>query len=241
MMSSLLNDTMVNATFTMSDFEHYSGLIEVIFSWFSPGINIGFVALIILSIAFHEHPNTPMLGVVGAYLGTLVWYNNVGVWTFLVSYWLKIIGYVFGYVLVGAAWTVPRWWIYVRKDKVHEKFKGQFETLVKRSTDEGQQITDDVKYQAALQIVKENKFRFYTWMAWWPLNIVYTLTRDPLTILYNWLYAKLTNTFAKILIAAFEDSKEVKEVKEAEVEVLSLAAVTTRRRSTRTRSKKNEE
>lgn len=43
-------------------------------------------------------------------------------------------------------------------------------------------------------------------MMWWPLNIIYTFARDPLTILYNWLYAKLTSTFAKILLAALSES-----------------------------------
>lgn len=201
-MGSLLNNATLEET--INAFRDAKGL-EMIFSWFSPGMNIGFVALILLSVAFHEHPQTPMLGILGAYLGTWIWYSSFNVSTFFLHYWLKISVYVVGYVLVGAVWTVPKWWIYVRKSKNRKQLKESYNIMVKtksRSTE----VTDDEKYLAALRIVSNNKFRFYTWMAWWPLSFVFTLTRDPLTILYNWLYARLTSTFAKILLAAFDDN-----------------------------------
>ena len=207
-MATLLNDTMLNSTGIDFDF---SPLLDTVSHTFSPGLNIGFIGLLVLSIAFHEHPSTPMMGVFAAYMGGYVWMNNLSIWSLLLEYWLKIIVYAVGYIVIGAVWTVPKWWIYVRKSKNHDRLKQSYDQKLNkrgRSTI----ITPDDKYNAALSIVGENKYKFYTWMMWWPLNVIYTLARDPLTVLYNWLYARLTNTFAKILLSAFDESPKPKNV-----------------------------
>lgn len=117
---------------------------------------VGFIALLFLSIAFHEHPATPMMGVFAAYLGGLFWMKNVSIWSFMLSHWLRIVVYAVGYIIIGAVWTVPKWWIFVRKSKNHEQLKHDYDMLIDkrgRST----VVTDEDRYNAALSIVSTNK------------------------------------------------------------------------------------
>jgi len=205
---SILNDTMLETmSFNMtSAIESVTLYMEHIFS---PGMNIGFVMLIVLSIFLHEHPTTPMMGVFVSYIGGLLWIYNISIFSILLSYWIQIVVYAIAYIIIGAAWTVPKWWIYVRKSKNIERLKADYDKILDKSA-RNSVITDEDRYNAALSIVGNNKYRFYTWMMWWPLNIVYTFASDPLTILYNWLYTKLINTFTNILLYAFDESPSTK-------------------------------
>jgi hypothetical protein len=147
-----LNETMFNETLHSV----FDTVGITMLSMFYPGFNLGFILLIGFSIALHEHPATPMLGIFAAYIGGYLWMNNYSIWSVLFTYWLNIILYAAGYMIIGAAWTVPKWWIYVRKSKNFSTLQSQYvDGLNKRGRNTV--ISDADRYNMALYIVGQHK------------------------------------------------------------------------------------
>lgn len=195
--TSIINETAVQ--------EFKESMVEAITQFLTPGFHLGFIAILAIAIILHEHPFVPMIPFFVAYIGAYSHLNNVNIISLVFHHWIRVFVCSITYVCVGAAWTIPKWWIFVRKSKNHENFKREYQRLLHKK-DRNSEISANERYEAALAIVNQNKYRFYTWMMWWPLNFIYTFARDPLIVFYNWVYAKLTKTFTNILLEAFTDN-----------------------------------
>ena len=193
-------------------------LLHFVGDLFSPGLNIGFLALVILSVIIHEHPSVPMIAIIGSYFGTWMWFCNFKLWSFLVAQWFKIIIYVVIYTIGGAVWTVPKFWLWVRKEKNRTRLKERFNSKIyKRGRDTV--ATAQERRDAARSMISENKLMIWSWMAYWPLNILFTLLRDPLTIFYNWVYDQLGHVYTSILLTVVDPPAENCKLEEKQKEL----------------------
>ena len=55
------------------------------------------------------------------------------------------------------------------------------------------------RQQIAAMFLSANKWRIYLWVTYFPFNIVYTLSRDPFRIAYEFAWEKLLSAYTSIV------------------------------------------
>lgn len=97
--------------------EFYAGLVGV-FAFGTLWFWVLLAALTILMIGLTE--NEKGLWATVSIVGTLLllqWLGDIKVFTFTRDNLLWAVLYFAGYVLIGTAWTVCKWWFYVRNER----------------------------------------------------------------------------------------------------------------------------
>lgn len=129
------------------------------------------------------------VAVLAAFWAVIYFFTHLGIVTYVVTHPWQTLLYASGYLLVGAAWSVAKWWFAeterVRKAKV--RYEG---TRKDKSWSEfaQEQKTDVSDYKSELC--------FY--IAFWPLNGVYTLLNDPVRRAARRIYAELQGVYQRI-------------------------------------------
>ncbi len=112
-------------------------------------------------------------------LGSYIWHNPV------VSF-----GFFLSYLGIGTVWAIISWKRFLGRTR-----REYLEKKRKMSTHEAENI------------VRDNKHRIITWMAYWPFSILWSALRDP----FQEIYERLSGTFSKM---AMRDLSEIVEKKE---------------------------
>ena len=144
-----------------------------------PPFGLVFLALVCLLLYYHEDDSVNTLPFVGIYLAFLVVADyGKGFW-FLLSHYVWTLCFVVSYAAVGILWTIPKMAFYMQKPKAIDALKAQIASAKRGSS-------APVKSQdIALAFVAVHKWKIYTWVAYWPFNIVTTVSRDPMRILFE--------------------------------------------------------
>jgi hypothetical protein len=97
--------------------------------------------------------------------------------------------YFLWYVLIGAGYSVFRFWLYLRDLRSHlRELKAQNLMMV-----EVPKFNDKMIYLIQL------------WMVYWPVSMFWTLSNRPIKWLYNTLYDLFRSTYVKIYKSVFKE------------------------------------
>lgn len=86
------------------------------------------------------------------------------------------IGIFLGYLFVGSAWSIFKWYGFLKELKRKNDEKGHKKVWNRR------------------QIVRDNKGRLINWMCYWPFSALWTALSDP----FQAIYRQLTGVYGRI-------------------------------------------
>lgn len=141
-----------------------------------------------------------------------------------------ILGYIALYILLGIGWGYVKWIFFLlnarddyRRDR--EIWKKNFE----RDKKDGSTTYDSFETYLNRHCISsyggssfppsasENKERITTWMAYWPFSALWTLSREPLKRLYNYLHKVIAKSFEQISRSIFASEFEEFDNRRSEV------------------------
>jgi hypothetical protein len=187
------NNGDVEITFT----DEVKASVRTVAEYTAPRFSLFFVAILALGAFFNESHAFPTA------IGMLLWfviqtagsvldddYRNDIFWSILGTF-----GHLLLYVLFGHVWSYFKLYIDISQSHLDEAFM-----LTLKSCE------DTSCFIAALLSIKT---LIAQWTLTWPMSMLYTLTRDPLTILTNLLYRKSQERYAQVVRTALGTSSDV--------------------------------
>lgn len=138
---------------------------------------------------------------------------------------LSIAMAVGAYVLVGAVWSVVKWWLYaLRLGDSFREFKSDF--LAARSVSDVAALTPDdaeefreaarrrmkslTKDQASYPLrVGEHKAVLLMWSAYWPVSVCVTILDEPVRRAFTWAYRRLNKVYESIAVNSSAEYRDL--------------------------------
>jgi hypothetical protein len=164
----------------------------------------GFWAILaIIAIAMSElldtdHPGLATIMAIGT--GVLLWLLGVRPLEWISTHIVELIEYAVAYVISGLAWSLVKWYFWLVK--------------IRRFVDELQAVKNpDILYALRQKgwptslppKVSDSKSKIIGWMTLWPARMVWTLLHDPVTWIFEEIYALSGRAFQKIADSVFKD------------------------------------
>lgn len=128
--------------------------------------------------------------------------------------------FVGGYFAAGTAWSVAKWWFFVRRCR--EDYDKQKIAFLRQNGIEGTVIPDALKakwkenlgynyggrnsYRRGENVIPkagDHKSRIMTWMCYWPWSMVWTLINDPVKRVFKQIYLQIQGIMQSISNRAF--------------------------------------
>jgi hypothetical protein len=129
-----------------------------------------------------------------------------------------------GYFVAGTAWSVVKWWFYVRNCR--EEYDKKKAAFLARNAVDGTVIPDALKKQwkdelendyryssrrdrrtsfanGIIPKAGDHKGRIMCWMCYWPWSAVWTLINDPVKRLFKQIYLQIQGLLQSISNRAF--------------------------------------
>lgn len=121
---------------------------------------------------------------------------------------------VFGYLGGGVAWAIIKWYLYVRSRR--EKYEEAKNNWHNRQVEPGSVkiITWEISYERGrflnskkglAPLVRDNKWRVFTWMGYWPWSMAWTVINDPIKKIWEAIYSRIHDALQTISNSAFKD------------------------------------
>lgn len=116
-------------------------------------------------------------------------------WLFSIEWSLKAIAlYVLAYGVAGGVWSLFRWFKYCKKKIADNPYE-------KRASYECHTLPED--YYAKMLVVSNHKSRITGWIVFWPWSLLWNVTGDFFTFIYDSLvgfYTKIANYLVRAAI-----------------------------------------
>jgi len=129
-------------------------------------------------------------------VGLLYAVMNLGIVTYVVSHPLLTLGWASAYFLVGAGWSIAKWWFAETKRVAEVK---------RRFTNDRVRFGRSPKDMTLEQWLEQHKTDprdhvtdMLFWIGFWPINAVYTLINDPFRRLCRRIYQELQGVYQRI-------------------------------------------
>jgi hypothetical protein len=130
------------------------------------------------------------LAVVAAFWAAIFFVTHLGIVTWTLAHPWRAVLYVAGYFLIGAAWSIAKWWFAetnrVRRAREIFNLGG---TRAKSWAEYAEQQKTKVSY---------HKDDILLWITFWPLNGVWTLLNDPVRRAARRIYDELQGIYQRI-------------------------------------------
>lgn len=177
--------------------------------------------LLILLVEF-EKSGWAFLTLVGTG-GLLLLGGNVGILPWIVANPFLMVAFLIGYVLIGAGWSLFKWFLFVtdRKEKfIEEKSRRRGETLLRLKSHLNREpskeevnaeilasIKNNHRKMFGMPVPSEHKSRIMHWMAYWPWSVINSLIFDFIRRFFKHVYNALADVFRKISEYVYKDIK----------------------------------
>lgn len=117
--------------------------------------------------------------------------THLGLLTWIIAHPWQTLLRVSGYFLIGAGWSVVKWW-FAETNRVR-KAKEYFAAGNARPDDTWESFRDRQK-------THPHHYRgdFIEWIMFWPFSLVFTLLNDPVRRLCRRIYMELTRVYQRI-------------------------------------------
>lgn len=142
-----------------------------------------------------------------AYVAIMQFFGGVDVLGYVLHNPLPVVAGVLSYFVIGTAWGVFKWWLFVR-DRLEEYEDMKAEFLKKNGRTDTKTVPDDMKQAwrnrlhenwngdlSKPPVARENKSRILNWMAFWVPSMMYSLLNDfvrrVFRAIYLWISAEL--------------------------------------------------
>lgn len=127
-----------------------------------------------------------------------------------------------GYFVAGTAWSVVKWWFYVRRCR--EEYDTLKAAFLERNGVQGtavpdalkgkwkEELSNDYRYgrerrrsfaNGVIPKAGDHKGRIMTWMCYWPWSAVWTMINDPVKRLFKQIYLQIQGLLQSISNRAF--------------------------------------
>lgn len=196
------------------------GLFLVGTLWF--WILMAVAALVVGVCVARESFGKATLSVVATF-ALLGFLGDFNVLHWLVTHAAEFAVYLVAYFAIGTAWSVGKWWFFVRRkrDEYNDQ-KNAF--LLQRGIKDGV-IPDDLRakwrewidnqYDGRRSVgrsaypprARDYKGKITAWMMYWPWSFVVTIVDDPIRKLFNAIFRAIQDVFQRISDSAFKDVK----------------------------------
>lgn len=130
---------------------------------------------------------------------------------------------VLGYFVAGTAWTIAKWYFFVRDKRarfdeakadyaLHPEYSHSYAKKDVPAPNEMIEWVKSHKYgsfvdyytKTPVPSVRSNKSRIMTWMGYWPWSMVWTIINDPIKRAFKAIYNRIHNTLQAISNNAFK-------------------------------------
>ena len=150
------------------------------------------------------------------------------VWAYAKGNLLHILIYLSVYIVVGAVWSFPRWFIFLynQKDKYSKwlaewtaSVSGNYEYPNRLKTNEEKQtyLAEQKKYafehnfpKGIPPVVSHYKADIVRWMCWWPFSAVGTFWRKFLSRIWEVIFNFFSGWYQKMSNSVFEGIEGIK-------------------------------
>jgi hypothetical protein len=110
---------------------------------------------------------------------------------------LNVLYGLFAYAVIGAVWSIFKWWRYLHKDDIQARIKMDFDAWKSRSENEGKPVSAFVTSPSNTVRASNSKPRIIGWIAYWPASLVWALTHD----LLKWIADSVYDLLKRIYLA----------------------------------------
>lgn len=120
----------------------------------------------------------------------IYFFTHLGIVTWVTTHPWQTVLYASGYLLVGAAWSVAKWWFAEtnRVRRAKEEFKAGYG---------GRRTWEEYAKEHKTDVARHKRdLCFY--IAFWPLNGAYTLLNDPVRRAARRIYDELQGVYQRI-------------------------------------------
>lgn len=108
---------------------------------------------------------------------------------------VAVVGYAFLYFIAGGAWSLLKWWLFVRRQA--DRIKEKFDLWVKHNPDQPKSEFYASSYNPAN--LGENKDRIMLWMMWWVPSLFWAIASDLIIGIWNRVYDLMAGGFRAIM------------------------------------------
>jgi hypothetical protein len=192
---------------------------------------IGFWILIPLVVLFlffmveYEKLGFSTLSLIATFLA-LAFLGDFNLWFAMRSNPIGSIVLVVGYFVVGALWSVGKWWFFVRERRSsYQEFRDAFtdrnklpkdaeipNELKKTFKERLDEHNDRRRYSGSEDwkplgkpLISENKSRLTMWMTYWPWSMTWTMINDPVKKAFRWVLDQLHGVYQHMADVIFKD------------------------------------
>lgn len=175
--------------------------------WFWLLMLVGVVGLI-----WTTETESPFLAamIVAASVAVAHFVFGVSIFALIASSPTVAIGCLFGYLLVGVLWALPKWYFFVRNkrteylDELRSFLRGAGYDDCDTATEVPAGLRKEwfrrygTRNRNLIPLARDHKSRIIHWMAWWPFSMIWTLINDPIRHLFIWTWESLRGVFDAI-------------------------------------------
>jgi hypothetical protein len=127
----------------------------------------------------------------------LVFVTKYPLWDEIRANPLLLVYWTIGYLLIGAGWSLFKWWRYV--DRTVKRWSKSDYSGHKRNLEMIRSADSDSTVQLPSEIDPgNNKDRFFGWTLYWPFSGIWTLLDDPLRAAFEFMYEQFGQIYTKI-------------------------------------------
>lgn len=116
---------------------------------------------------------------------------------------LTIVILAFLYFVTGTAWSIVKWYFFLKKKQRNKDWPTDW---VKRDKDATGAWGPTEKISVAPK-AKDHRSDILLWMSWWPFSALWTLINDPVRKAFEWIFDQMEKTFDGISDRIFRSSQ----------------------------------
>jgi hypothetical protein len=152
------------------------------------------------------------LSLVGT-LALLQWLGDVNVLGFVNHHPLLLVLGVVGYFALGTVWSVARWWLHVREERLrYDEARADFchdheldGSIPESLQEDWQAYLKSRKRRVEIRPkARRHKGRILMWMAYWPWSMFWTILNDPVRKAFRFIFHHIHDYLQEISDNAFK-------------------------------------
>lgn len=182
-------------------FEFYTATI---LPFFIGGLfwDVGLLVVAVVAFSLATYWESGWLAIFGFLIaGQAIYANFSTMVSFVQNHPYEIIGGIFAYLIVGAIFSIAKWFLYLNSEDMQEYIKAKktyYDQLKPEARESIGSFYAYLKGEHSVSVSK-NKSRITFWIAWWPPVLFWTLFSDLLVKVWNHIYNLLGGIYEKIL------------------------------------------
>ncbi len=161
-----------------------------------------------LTVALAEEPYYPIFPLFLGYGGLMYFRNLFDPVCWVLTYPVELTAGVAVYLLVGLLWSIPRLKLYVRSREGQAFLKRQVPskpTATRSGSVNRICLSEDVDRASIVsEFLTNHKMLIYSWILYWPLSMVFTLTHDFMRELLDYMFGRMKRIYTSIILTELD-------------------------------------